>query len=230
MRIIWRLLVVALACGAFVGAAAQGHAAHEWTFRSLDGLKLVNGTADLTTYRGRHAVHLTPSPDHQSPADDVRAILGDSDMMNGTIEADVAGAPRAGVQADSRGFIGISFRVQADERRYENFYLRPTNGRADDQLRRNHSVQYTSEPEFPWPRLREQSPGKYESYADLEPGVWTTMKIVVSGRRGELYVNRATQPCLIVTDLKLGETRGRIALWAHSSTDGYFARVSVTQQ
>jgi hypothetical protein len=229
MRINSRLLIVALA-GVLARAAAQGSAVQEWTFHSLDGVKVVNGTADLTTYRGRRAVHLTPAPDHQSPADDVLAILGDSDMTNGTIEAEVAGAPRAGAAADARGFIGISFRVQPDDQRFENLYLRPTNGRADDQLRRNHSVQYTSEPEFPWPRLREESAGKYESYADLEAGVWTNMRIVVSGRRAELYVNHATQPCLIVNDLKLGETHGRIALWAHSSTDAYFSRLALNRK
>jgi hypothetical protein len=37
----------------------------------------------------------------------------------------------------SRGF-GIAFRVQGN--RFEYIYLRPTNGRADDQIRRNHFV------------------------------------------------------------------------------------------
>jgi len=75
--------------------------------------------------------------------------------------------------------------------------------------------------------LREQSAGQYESYVDLEAGAWTSMRIVVSGRRAELYVNRAAQPCLIVSDLKLGDAHGRIALWAHSSTDAYFSRVAL---
>jgi hypothetical protein len=32
---------------------------------------------------------------------------------------------------------------------------------------------------------------------------------------------------LIVNDLKLGETRGAIALWSHTFTDGYFANLTV---
>ena len=110
----------------------------------------------------------------------------------------------------------------------ENIYIRPTNGRADDQLRRNHSVQYESIPDFPWERLRKQQPGVYESYADLEPGAWTKMKIEVHGDRAKLYVNGATQPCLIVNDLKLGVRRGGVALWAHSTTDAYFTGPVVT--
>src|SRR5262245_2733225 len=230
MNLTSSLLVITLGSGSVGLVTVRDDALQEWTFQSLDGLKLVNGKAELTTYRGRRAVHLTPSPDHQTAADNVSAILSGSEFTNGTIDADVAGAPRAGVPGEARGFIGVAFRVQADERRYENLYLRPTNGRADDQLRRNHSVQYTSEPDFPWPRLREETPGKYESYVDLEPGVWTAMRIVVSGTRAELYVNGAKQPCLIVTDLKLGDTRGRVALWAHSSTDAYFSRVTLRRQ
>ena len=55
------------------------------------------------------------------------------------------------------------------------------------------------------------------------------MKIVVSGSKASLYVNDAPQPCLIVNDLKLGETHGQIALWAHTSTDGYFSNLIVRE-
>src|SRR5688572_33379506 len=112
-----------------------------------------------------------------------------------------------------RGFVGIAFRVQKQGIGFECFYLRPTNGRADDQLRRNHATQYVSHPDYPWFRLREENPGVYESYTDLVPGEWTKVKIVVSGVQAQLYVNGAEQPCLIVNDLKLGHIEGLIALW-----------------
>jgi len=181
----------------------------------------------MTTYRGCRAVHLVPLPDHRSPGDAVLAILTGPDFKDGTIEVEVAGSRRADSGPDERGFIGLAFRVQPHASSYENVYLRPVNGRADDQLQRNHSVQYTSHPDFPWHRLRAESPGQYESYVDLEPGVWTKMKIVVSGTRASLYVNDARQPCLVVTDLKLGESHGQIALWAHWSTDGYFSNLTM---
>jgi hypothetical protein len=127
-----------------------------------------------------------------------------------------------------RGFVGIAFRVQPHGSRFENLYLRPTNGRAPDQVRRNHSVQYESIPDHPWYRLRKESPSMYESYADLEAGAWTRLKIVVAGTEARLYVNGADQPCLIVNDLKLGEVRGRIALWAHATTDAFFSDIAVT--
>ena len=199
------------------------------TFRltSLQGLEVVNGTAALTTYRGHRAVHLEPLADHRGPGDAVLAILTGPDFKDGTIEVEVAGSRRADSGLDERGFIGLAFRVQPHASSYENIYLRPVNGRAEDQLQRNHSVQYTSHPDFPWRRLRDENPGQYESYVDLEPGVWTRLKIVVSGTRASLYVNEAPQPCLVVTDLKLGDTHGQIALWAHWSTDGYFSNLTI---
>ena len=192
---------------------------------SNNGLELVNAKAEFVTYRGQQAVRLVPLPGHESGDDGMLAILTGSDFRDGTIEVEVAGTPRPG--ADARGFIGVLFRVQDHGERAENFYLRPTNGRADDQLRRNHSVQYESAPDFPWFRLRKENPGQYESYVDLDAGAWTKMKIVVSGTGARLYVNGADQPCLIVNDLKLGKTRGQIALWAHVTTDGYFSNLTV---
>jgi hypothetical protein len=197
---------------------------------SLNGLDLVNGKAEVVNYRGRRAVHLVPLPDHQTPTDAVLAILSQRDFKDGTIEVEVAGSRREGTPPDERGFIGIAFHVRPNGSRFENIYLRPANGRANDQLRRSHSVQYVSEPDFPWQRLRTENPGQYESYVDLEPGVWTRMKIVVSGTKASLYVNGAQQPCLIVNDLKLGETHGQIALWAHWSTDGYFSNLAVNEE
>jgi hypothetical protein len=194
---------------------------------SLEGLEFLNAKANLVTYQGRPALHLAPQPQLENSDEDVLALLPGSDFKDGTIEAEVAGSPRVGAPEDARGFIGIAFRVESRGSRFEIFYLRPTNGRADDQLRRNHSVQYQSSPDFPWHRLRKETPGVYEAYCDLEAGAWTKMKITVSGHKAQLYINGASQPCLVVNDLKLGDARGRIALWAHPTTDAYFSELSV---
>ena len=201
-----------------------------YDFRSMSGLTPVNLKAELATYRGRPSVRLlddsslTPT---QAGGGHAMALLADSDFEDGTIEADIAAAPRAGASDSARGFAGIAFRIQPDGSHFECFYLRPTNGRAEDQLRRNHSTQYMANPDFPWERLRNESPGVYESYTDLEPGAWTSLKIVVSGTHARLFVNGAAQPCLIVNDLKLGKTHGKVALWIGPDTDAYFSRVTI---
>ncbi len=129
--------------------------------------------------------------------------------------------------AQARGFAGIAFRV-ADATRLECFYLRPTNGRADDQLRRNHSTQYISHPDYPWFRLREEAPGAYESYVDLVPGEWTKVRIEVEGTTAQLFVHGSEQPALIVNDLKLGDSRGQVALWIGLGTEAYFSNLVIT--
>ena len=66
--------------------------------------------------------------------------------------------------------MGIAFRVSNDAGQYEGFYIRPLNSNESDQARRNHTVQYFSQPGSPWHVLRETSPGAYESWADIETG------------------------------------------------------------
>ena len=90
---------------------------------------------------------------------------------------------------------------------YDAFYLRPTNGRADDQVRRNHSAQYISHPDLPWFRLRKETPEKYEAYVDLVPGDWTKIRIEVRGATARLFVHGQAQPTLIVNDVKSGADR-----------------------
>jgi hypothetical protein len=54
------------------------------------------------------------------------------------------------------------------------------------------------------------------------------MRVVVHGKEAQLYVRGATQPCLIVKDLKLGDSQGGVALWIGPDTEGYFGNVRVT--
>jgi hypothetical protein len=50
----------------------------------------------------------------------------------------------------------------------------------------------------------------------------------VSGTRAELYVNGATQPTLVVLDLKHGSGSGAVALWAHRTTEAYFRNLVIS--
>jgi len=195
---------------------------------SLVFSQVVNGHTETVTYRGRPAVKLVPSPETAGKDLNMLAILAGRPFKDGTIDIEMAGAPRPGMPADSRGFIGLAFRAGPHGEWSEVFYLRPTNGRSEDQLRRNHSVQYVSDPEYPWYRLRKEAPGVYESSVDLEPGAWTAVRIVVTGTTARLYVNHAAQPSLVVTDLKRGDIPGQIALWAHVETDAYFGALTVS--
>jgi len=210
---------------AVVGIAASPGAATD--LLAPERLERVNVAAEAALYRGKAAVRLVEAPGVTGDAETLAVVPG-ARLRDGTIEIEIAGAPRAGAEAGgARGFVGIAFRLQKDPLRYECFYLRPTNGRAEDQLRRNHSTQYVSHPDHPWHRLRKESPGVYESYVDLVPGEWTRVRIVVSGTEARLFVHGAEQPSLIVKDLKLGASEGAVALWIGPGTEAHFGGLRV---
>jgi hypothetical protein len=190
----------------------------------LDGK---NVSIAQTNFKGRSAIRVVAAPEAENAAS--YAIVKGASFRDGTIEVDLAGQPAAGAGTGARGFIGIAFRLQADGA-YEYIYLRPTNGRADDQVRRNHSTQYSSHPDFDFARSRQEAPEKYESYVDLEPGVWTKYRIEVEGRTARLYVHGAEQPCLIINDLKLEPRAGGVALWVGPGTEGYFSNLKITSK
>ena len=185
-----------------------------------------NVKAETVNYKGHQALRVTDADPNVGDGDRL-VILSKTEFRDGVIEIDLAGEPGANVGPGARGFVGVAFRVVPDASKFECFYLRPTNGRAEDQVRRNHSLQYISFPEFPWQRLRKEFPEKYESYVDLEPGVWTRYRITVEGTKARLFVHGATEPCLIVNDLKLGDSSGSVALWIGPGTEGYFTGLEI---
>jgi hypothetical protein len=200
------------------GLAAQ---VVEHPLDSAEGLRLINVKAEVVELQGLEGLRVTRADDYTEGG--TLALIEGSNFGNGVIKIELAGEPAPGADPNMRGFVGIAFRVDPDDPdRYECFYLRPTNARADNQLQRNHSVQYVAHPEYPWYRLREESPGMYESYVDLVAGEWTSIRIEVKGTTAALYVGEAEQPVLIVNDLKHDESVGQIGLWLHESTLAHF--------
>ena len=195
--------------------------------QSADKLTTKNALIAQMNYKGIRAIQVVATPGAANATS--YALLKGVAFRDGTIEVDLAGQPAAGADENARGFIGIAFRIH-DDGSYEYIYLRPTNGRADDQVRRNHSTQYGSYPDFDFARSRQEAPGKYESYVDLQPGLWTKYRIEVEGRKARLYVNGADQPCLIVNDMKLEPQAGGVALWIEPGTEGYFSNLKITNK
>lgn len=228
--------VAAIAC-VLTGLLMPG-ASESQTFEldSTKGLQPHDVTVEAVTYQGRKAVRVMPAASADAELAAAKngegggiVVLTGTSFHNGAIEVEVAGKPRAGAPSDARGFVGVAFRVAADPARYECFYIRPTNGRADDQLRRNHATQYISMPEYEWSRLRREAPGQYESYVDLVPGEWTKIKIEVSDVKARLYVNNSPQPALVVNDLKHGDSEGAVALWIGMGTEAYFTYLRLSK-
>jgi hypothetical protein len=119
------------------------------------------------------------------------------DFCNGTIEVDVASDLARDAPDYARGFVGVAFRI--DERgRHESIYLRPANATVDDQVRRNHTVQYTAYPGYDFEELRKEAPERYETFANIALGRWIHMKIAVDGDQARLYLDRAANAALVV--------------------------------
>lgn len=213
--------------GIFIATFTFGQTDQLKDSKNLEGFHV---KVEDVKYKDRNAVRLTGANTTASPSEEL-AFLKGSEFKNGTIELEMAGTTLPGVDTTFRGFIGLAFRVKRskDSIAYDCFYLRPTNGRAEDQLRRNHTLQYISHPEFPWFRLRKESPGVYESYADIEAGEWVKVKIVVRDRYARLYINEAPQPSLIVKRMLRPAGSGQIALWIGVGTDGYFRNLKIKQ-
>jgi hypothetical protein len=153
------------------------------------------------------------------------------DFSNGTFEVMLLSRLLPTADLTARGFIGLAFRINKDNSRFECIYIRPTNGRAEDQLRRNHSTQYFSYPDYKFDRLRKEAEGKYESYADMGLNEWIKMKIVVQHAQARLYLNDNPQPVLIVNDLKLGsDNSGAIGLFVDSGTDAFFRDIKMVEE
>src|SRR5437762_1920863 len=90
------------------------------------------------------------------------------------------------------------------------------------------AVEYTSEPDFGWYKLRREWPWVYESHAELQTETWTKVKIEVKGRVAKIYLNGSEQPDLIVDGLKGEDLRGGVALWGYQGEEAYFSNLRIS--
>ena len=158
-------------------------------------------------------------------------LVKGADFKNGIIEVKVLSRLLPDAPDTARGFIGIAFRINDTNSKFENIYIRPTNGRAENQLRRNRSIQYFSYPDYKFYRTRKETPGLYESYADMGLDEWIKLKITVNENKAQLFINDARYPSLIVNDLKHGsDVSGNIGLWVDIGTEGYFTDLKIIKQ
>lgn len=196
---------------------------------SLDNLNPNDVIPSTTEHEGSQALRLVLAPDAKTPDNPTFARIRDLEFQNGTIEIEVAGRPLPDAIPEARGFIGVAFRIQEDLSAFECMYLRPTNGRAEVQIRRNRATQYFSYPDWKFDRMRTEVPGHYEAYVDLVTGAWTKIRIEVDGEKAQLFVHDLEHPTIIVNDLKHGpDMKGGIGLYIDNGTEGFFKNLQVT--
>lgn len=146
------------------------------------------------------------------------AWLEGVEFSEGEIEFDVRGE-----NVKQNSFVGVAFHGK-DDQTYDAVYFRPFQFREQDDTLRARSVQYVSLPEHTWRKLREESPGKYESTVDPvpDPDSWFHVRIVVEGSVVSTYVDGSDRPSLVVEKVT-GATGGAIGLYVADTSGGDFA-------
>lgn len=209
--------------GSLAFAADTPPASQSFALTDASALVAQGMTAEPGEYLGRRAVRLSvPGPDNGG-----LAIVKGTNFRDGSIDVDLATNPVEPPGGGRPGFVGIAFRIGQDPSHYECFYIRPGNAVADDQAKRNHAVQYVSEPHYGWEKLRRTWPFIYESWSDLTPLAWTHVRIDVHGRKAKLFLNGLPQPSLVVDGLKGEDLEGPVALWTYSGEDSWFANLKI---
>ena len=107
------LVLVLLARG-----SASAQTPPSYPLESATGLRLHNVTAEPATLDGKKGLRLTLGPG-ASPAGEQLAVIEKLEFSSGVIEAEIAGAPAPGAAEGARGFVGIAFRLQPDDKTYE---------------------------------------------------------------------------------------------------------------
>ena len=146
-------------------------------------------------------------------------------FSTGSIDVDMRGR-----DVFQQSFVGIAFHA-VDTITYEAIYFRPFNFPSTDTLRDKHMVEYISEPEYPWYRLRKEHPLVYENTVTplVKPTDWFHVHIVVSDEWVTVYVNHWQVASLKVKKLS-NRTDGLIGLWTDGQAlSGDFANLEIKQ-
>jgi hypothetical protein len=149
------------------------------------------------------------------------AWIKDKNFSKGVIEVDLRGK-----DIFQQSFLGIAFHG-VDSITYDVVYFRPFNYRAEDPIRKIHAVQYASEPDWSWKRLRDERNGIYEKGIDPPPAAtdWVHARIEVSDKQIKVFVNGAKTASLVVDKLN-NRTDGLIGLW-NQGENGDFANLVI---
>lgn len=149
-------------------------------------------------------------------------ILKETEFEKGTIEVELLGENSPG-----QSFIGIAFNIQ-DEETFEAIYFRPFNFVAEEQIRKNHMVQYVNHPEYTWFKLRAERTGEFENEisAPPNPNDWFKAIIEISEDKVEVYVDMIALPVLEVKRLSLTKSN-KIGLWTGNGSSGRFRNLGI---
>jgi hypothetical protein len=147
---------------------------------------------------------------------------------NGILAVEIMSQLRPDAPDYARGFAGLAYRIIGEGNNFECVYVRPANGRRlnPPPPRERRAIQYFAYPEWPFDRLRADSPeGLYEAGADIVPGEWLRLTLRVAGATLRASINGVT--VLDVAETKATPQAGALGLWVDIGTVAWFANLEV---
>lgn len=141
------------------------------------------------------------------------AAVKDSQFTDGIIEYDVA-------FSGERGFIGAFWRMQ-DPDNYEEFYVRPHQSGNPD------ANQY--EPVFNGVAAWQLYYGEgYAAPVKYNFNQWNHIKLVISGKHADVYINDMDVPALFISDQKRETKSGKVGVSVGNFAPGYYSNFNYT--
>ena len=141
------------------------------------------------------------------------AAVKDSRFTDGIIEFDIA-------FSGERGFVGVFWRMQ-DLDNYEEFYVRPHQSGNPD------ANQY--QPVFNGVAAWQLYHGEgYSAPTKYNFNQWNHIKLVISGKQADVYINDMATPALFVSDQKREIKSGRVGVSVGNFSPGYYSNFSYT--
>ncbi len=194
---------------------------------NIENFEAVHTKIDQVPFEGETALRVIKSEKIMEFDENTYAKLKGIDFHNGIIEVKAFSRLLPDAPDFARGFIGIAYRINEEDTKFESFYLRPANGRTDDPIRIHRACQYFSYPKYTFEYFRSNGIQDYEAKADIGLNEWIQLKAVIEGAHGRFYVN--DQLVLTVKDMKHGpDMKGQIGLFVDIGTEAFFKDLKVT--
>ena len=150
------------------------------------------------------------------------ACLTGVEFSNGAIEVEMRGK-----NVEQQSFTGVVFHG-VDGKTYDAIYFRPFYFKTEDAASRMRAVQCVAYPTYTPQKSRAEYPGKYEQAVDPapDPDNWFHARVVVESPKVSVFINDASQPCLVVTQLS-DRKKGLVGLWGGGALGGDFAKFKI---
>lgn len=178
----------------------------EWDIPKNDTLDY-----ELGSYQGKKALLIKRKIDNYKSAS--LAYPKKIIFKDGIIDFDLAFAGKG------NGYIGLAFRIK-DAHHYETVYFRPLSSGTIN------AIQYMPEKkaEFNW---WDYEADKYQASAILPANGWFHVKVIVIGRKMEVYVNNAAKPAMVYTSLDPTLKIGSVGYWHGNSSLGAYRNLTI---